>query len=189
MIQGQDTNRPSAAQEKQNCSIKFRSAGGDRLEITIDTNGCALSPTCDFHAENGDGFALASSESVQNISSPTNASASASAGAGASSTTSAAPSPEEATPDSVTATMAEAPLWLREILNQLITKHPKVMSGIPMVLVTAGGVVLIPGIFEGTVLAHPAVKVGGAIAVAFGRWLKTEVDSAANSTSQAQASG
>lgn len=86
--------------------------------------------------------------------------------------------------------MADAPLWLRELLNQLITKHPKVMSRISTVLVTAGGIVLIPSIFDGTVLAHPAVKVGGAIAVAFGRWLKTEVDSAvANATSQAQASG
>jgi hypothetical protein len=68
--------------------------------------------------------------------------------------------------------MGDAPLWLRELLNQLFINHPKVMSGISTVLVTAGGVVLIPGIFDGTVLAHPAVKVGGAItiAVAFGRW-------------------
>jgi hypothetical protein len=67
-------------------------------------------------------------------------------------------------------------------LDYLITKHPKAVSTVSTVLIVVGGIVLFPGISawaNGTVLAHPAVTIAGAIAVAVGKWLRAALNSAA----------
>jgi len=61
------------------------------------------------------------------------------------------------------------------------------------VLATVGDIVLSPGFptcFSGTVLAHPAVFVAGAIAGTLGRWLRSVLNSTkASAAVQAQPSG
>jgi len=58
---------------------------------------------------------------------------------------------------------------------------------------TVGDIVLSPGFptcVSGTVLAHPAVIVAGAVAGTFGRWLRNAVNSTgASAAAQAQPSG
>ena len=84
---------------------------------------------------------------------------------------------------------ADARPWLlnpRKALHCLITKHPKVMSSISTVLIIVGGIVLLPGFsacVNGTILAHPAVKIAGGAAVAVGKWLRSTV---AKATTQEQ---
>ena len=76
----------------------------------------------------------------------------------------------------------DAPLGFRNGLDYLITKHPKAVSTVSTVLIAVGGMVLFPGISawaSGTALAHPAVTVAGAIAVAVGKWLRAALNSAA----------
>ena len=79
--------------------------------------------------------------------------------------------------------------WLpapRKALHRLITKHPKVMSGASTVLIIMGSIVLLPGFFacvNGTILAHPVVKVAAGVALAVGKWLRSAV---AKATAQAQ---
>ncbi|KAH9958380.1 hypothetical protein BJV74DRAFT_753057, partial [Russula compacta] len=69
--------------------------------------------------------------------------------------------------------------WLldpRKAVHRLITKHPKVMSSVSTVLIIMGSIVLLPGIsacVNGTILAHPAVKVAAGVAVAVGKWLRS----------------
>jgi hypothetical protein len=82
----------------------------------------------------------------------------------------------------VATTSEDGPLGLYHPLDYLIAKHPKVMSIVSNVLIIAGGVVLLPGFptwASGTILAHPAVTVSGAIAVGVGKWLRSALNSAA----------
>jgi hypothetical protein len=68
-----------------------------------------------------------------------------------------------------------------DALDNLITKHPKVMSTVSTILITMGSIVLFPGFTacaSGTILAHPAVSVAGAVAVAIGKWFRTALNSA-----------
>jgi len=74
-----------------------------------------------------------------------------------------------------------APFAWHNDLRYIITKHPKVMSTISTALILAGSIVLLPGVstYAGdTILAHPVVKIGGGIAIAAGKWLRTTVSSA-----------
>ena len=60
-------------------------------------------------------------------------------------------------------------------------KHPKIVSAISTVLITVGGILLLPGVSAciGSRIFPPhAVKAAGAIGVTVGRWLKGAVDSA-----------
>jgi len=86
----------------------------------------------------------------------------------------------------------DAPLGPCNALGYLIAKHPKTMSNVSTVLITVGSIALLPGLTTmaaGTIFAHPAVTVAGAIAVAVGKWLKAAVQSAtANGVAQAQPS-
>ena len=76
-------------------------------------------------------------------------------------------------------------LGLHNPLGYLVTKHPKVMSTVSRLstaLITVGSIVLLPGIATcaaGTIFAHPAATVVGAIAVTVGKWLRAAVHSAA----------
>ena len=89
--------------------------------------------------------------------------------------------------------MADVPFDLRNALEYLIAKRPKVMSNVSTVLITVGSIVLLPGMTAcaaGTIFADPAGTVAGAIAVVGGKWLRTAVQSAtANGVAQAQKSG
>ena len=88
-----------------------------------------------------------------------------------------------------TIALADVRSWLlypSKALHRLITKHPKVMSRVSMALIVMGSIVLIPGFsacVNGTILAHPAVKAAGGVAVAVGKWLRSAV---AEATTQAQ---
>lgn len=62
----------------------------------------------------------------------------------------------------------------------LIIKHRKMVSTVSIVLTTVGDIVLSPGFptcVSGTVLAHPAVIVAGAIAGTVGRWIRSALNS------------
>ena len=89
--------------------------------------------------------------------------------------------------------MVDAPFGRRSVLEYLIAKHPKVMANVSTVLITVGSIVLLPGMTAcaaGTIFAHPAVTVAGAIAVVVGKWLRAAVQSAtANGVAQAKQSG
>ncbi|KAH9964817.1 hypothetical protein BJV74DRAFT_751228, partial [Russula compacta] len=69
--------------------------------------------------------------------------------------------------------------WLlnpRKALRRLITEHPKVMSSISMAFIIMGSLVLLPGFsacVNGTIFAHPVVKVAAGVAVAVGKWLRS----------------
>ena len=86
----------------------------------------------------------------------------------------------------------DAPLGPCNALGYLIAKYPKTMSNISTVLITVGSIALLPGVTAmaaGTIFAHPAMTVAGAIAVAVGKWLKAAVQSAtANGVAQVQPS-
>jgi hypothetical protein len=88
--------------------------------------------------------------------------------------------------------VVDTPLGPCNALGYLIVKHPKVMSNISTVLITVGSIALLPGVTAmaaGTIFAHPAMTVAGAIAVAVGKWLKVAVESAtATGVAQAQPS-
>jgi hypothetical protein len=75
------------------------------------------------------------------------------------------------------------------LLDYLIAKHPKVVSIVSNVLITAGAIVLLPGFstwVSGTIFAHPAVTVVGAIAVGIGKWLKSSALNSAAAKRAAQ---
>ena len=79
-------------------------------------------------------------------------------------------------------TSEDGTLGLYHPLDFLIAKHPKVMSAVSNVLIAVGGIVLLPGVSawaNGTIFAHPAVTVAGAIAVVVGKWLRSALKSAA----------
>jgi hypothetical protein len=84
-------------------------------------------------------------------------------------------------------------LAVRNAVDHLIAKHPKVLSTVSTVLITVGGIILFPGVSacaRGTILAHPAVTIAGGIALALGRRLRRALNSAAAlAAAQAQASG
>jgi hypothetical protein len=80
------------------------------------------------------------------------------------------------------ARLEAGPLGMYHPLDYLIAKHPKVVSAVSNVLITVGGIVLLPGVStwaSGTIFAHPAVTVSGAIAVVVGKWLRSALNSAA----------
>ena len=82
----------------------------------------------------------------------------------------------------VATTSEDGPLGLYHPLDYLIAKHPKVVSTVSNVLIAVGGIVLLPGVSawaNGTIFAHPAVTVAGAIAVVVGKWLRSALNSAA----------
>ena len=94
----------------------------------------------------------------------------------------------------VTTTVEEdAPLGPRNAFDNFIIKHRKVVSTVSTVLITVGGIVLLPGLsacVSGTILAHPGMTVAGGIAVVVGKWLRSALDSAtARDAARAQASG
>jgi hypothetical protein len=67
-------------------------------------------------------------------------------------------------------------------LTCFVKKHHKVVSTISTVLITMGGIMLLPGVSEcigGKMLTPNAVLATGAIAVTIGKWLKSAVDSVA----------
>ncbi|KAK7039162.1 hypothetical protein VNI00_010066 [Paramarasmius palmivorus] len=92
-----------------------------------------------------------------------------------------APTPvrKESTEDAVT-TVTHAPIWLINACNALDflqTEHPKVMSTISAILITAGTLPTIPAISAGAggaLLASGAAQAAGAIAVGVGSWLKAQ---------------
>jgi len=90
-------------------------------------------------------------------------------------------------------TVEDAPLGLQNAFDNFIIKHRKVVSTVSTVLITVGGVVLLPGLsacVSGTILAHPGVTVAGGIAIVVGKWLRSALDSAtARTAARAQASG
>ncbi|KAF5383903.1 hypothetical protein D9757_007362 [Collybiopsis confluens] len=75
-------------------------------------------------------------------------------------------------------TITHAPVWLLNAcgaLDFLSTEHPKVMSTLSAILITAGSIPAIPAISAGAggaILASGAVQAVGAIAVGVGSWLK-----------------
>jgi hypothetical protein len=95
----------------------------------------------------------------------------------------------------VATTSEDGPLGLYHPLDYLIAKHPKVVSIVSNVLIIAGGVVLLPGFStwaSGTILAHPAVTVAGAIAIGVGKWLRSALNAqaaAANRAAQSRPRG
>jgi hypothetical protein len=91
-------------------------------------------------------------------------------------------------PRQVAATVVDHPPALclpyaRKVLTRFVAKHRKVMSTISTVLITVGGIVLLPGVSAcvgGAMMFTPqAVQAAGAIAVGVGKWLKAMVDAAA----------
>ncbi|KAJ3998434.1 hypothetical protein F5050DRAFT_1870745, partial [Lentinula boryana] len=75
-------------------------------------------------------------------------------------------------------TVTHAPVWLLNACNALdflSTEHPKVMSSLSAILITAGTIPSIPAISAGAggaLLASGAVQAVGAIALGVGSWLK-----------------
>ncbi|KAJ3969174.1 hypothetical protein EV361DRAFT_1035214 [Lentinula raphanica] len=80
--------------------------------------------------------------------------------------------------DETITTVTHAPVWLLNACNALdflSTEHPKVMSTLSAILITAGTIPSIPAISAGAggaLLASGAVQAVGAIAVGVGSWLK-----------------
>ncbi|KAK0505324.1 hypothetical protein EDD18DRAFT_332851 [Armillaria luteobubalina] len=89
------------------------------------------------------------------------------------------PSPtRSSTTDQTVTTVANAPIWLlnaTHALDFLTNEHPKVMSTISAILITAGSLPAIPAVAAGAggaVLASGAAQAVGAIAVGLGSWLR-----------------
>jgi hypothetical protein len=80
----------------------------------------------------------------------------------------------------VITTTATAPAWLVNActaLDFLQGEHPKVMSTLGAILITAGSIPAIPAISAGAggaFLASGAVQAAGAIAVGVGSWLRAQ---------------
>lgn len=81
-------------------------------------------------------------------------------------------------PHTAMTTVTHAPVWLLNACNALdflSTEHPKVMSTVSAILITAGTIPSIPAISAGAggaLLASGAIQAVGAIAVGVGSWLK-----------------
>ncbi|THV03461.1 hypothetical protein K435DRAFT_774869 [Dendrothele bispora CBS 962.96] len=79
-------------------------------------------------------------------------------------------------------TVTHAPVWLLNACNALDflqNEHPKVMSTLSAILITAGSIPSIPAISAGAggaLLASGAAQAVGAIAVGVGSWLKSQHD-------------
>ncbi|KAK0462484.1 uncharacterized protein EV420DRAFT_1190473 [Desarmillaria tabescens] len=93
------------------------------------------------------------------------------------------PSPtRSSTTDQTVTTVANAPVWLLNACNALdflTSEHPKVMSTISAILITAGSLPAIPAVAAGAggaVLASGAAQAVGAIAVGLGSWLRAQQD-------------
>lgn len=93
------------------------------------------------------------------------------------------PSPtRSSTTDQTVTTVANAPVWLLNATNALdflTSEHPKVMSTISAILITAGSLPAIPAVAAGAggaVLASGAAQAVGAIAVGLGSWLRAQQD-------------
>lgn len=93
------------------------------------------------------------------------------------------PSPtRSSTTDQTVTTVASAPVWLLNACNALdflTSEHPKVMSTISAILITAGSLPAIPAVAAGAggaVLASGAAQAVGAIAVGLGSWLRAQQD-------------
>ncbi|KAF9025408.1 hypothetical protein BDZ89DRAFT_1102271 [Hymenopellis radicata] len=92
-------------------------------------------------------------------------------------------------------TVAHAPIWLinaSNALDFLNNEHPKVMSTLSAILITAGTLPTIPAVAAGvggTVLASGAVHAVGAIAVGIGSWLRASQEASANRQAESAASG
>ncbi|KAJ4480970.1 hypothetical protein J3R30DRAFT_2384029 [Lentinula aciculospora] len=80
--------------------------------------------------------------------------------------------------DETITTITHAPVWLLNACNALdflSTEHPKAMSTLSAILITAGTIPSIPAISAGAggaLLASGAVQAVGAIALGVGSWLK-----------------
>lgn len=93
------------------------------------------------------------------------------------------PSPtRSSTTDQTVTTVANAPIWLlnaTHALDFLTSEHPKVMTTISAILITAGSLPAIPAVAAGAggaVLASGAAQAVGAIAVGLGSWLRAQQD-------------
>lgn len=93
------------------------------------------------------------------------------------------PSPtRSSTTDQTVTTVANAPVWLlnaTHALDFLTSEHPKVMTTISAILITAGSLPAIPAVAAGAggaVLASGAAQAVGAIAVGLGSWLRAQQD-------------
>ncbi|ESK90340.1 hypothetical protein Moror_13769 [Moniliophthora roreri MCA 2997] len=95
---------------------------------------------------------------------------------------------KDSTDEAVT-TVTHAPIWLINACNALDflqTEHPKVMSTISAILITAGTLPTIPAISAGAggaLLASGAAQAAGAIAVGVGSWLKAQQEARTGSGS------
>ncbi|KAG7087417.1 hypothetical protein E1B28_013385 [Marasmius oreades] len=91
-------------------------------------------------------------------------------------------------------TITHAPLWLINACNALDflqTEHPKVMSTISAILITAGTLPSIPALTAGAggaLLASGAAQAAGAIAVGVGSWLKAQQEARSGGTAAGQQS-
>ncbi|KII90184.1 hypothetical protein PLICRDRAFT_174961 [Plicaturopsis crispa FD-325 SS-3] len=92
------------------------------------------------------------------------------------------PSQADSQADESVTTVTNAPLWLLNAcsaLDFLTAEHPKAMSAISAILITAGTIPAIPAISAGAggaVLASGAAQAVGAIAVSVGSWIKAQHD-------------
>ncbi len=104
------------------------------------------------------------------------------------------PRQTKATLEAVT-TVAHAPIWLINACNALDflnNEHPKVMSTLSAILITAGTLPTIPAVAAGvggTVLASGAAHAVGAIAVGLGSWLRASQEASASRQAESAASG
>ncbi|KAH8832739.1 hypothetical protein DL96DRAFT_1704792 [Flagelloscypha sp. PMI_526] len=89
------------------------------------------------------------------------------------------PAPAKQNPDGVLGTgIAKAPTWLLDVckaLDTLQTDHPRAMSVLSAILITAGTLPTLPIVVaSGTgILATHAVQAAGAVALGVGNWLQS----------------
>ena len=87
-------------------------------------------------------------------------------------------------------TVSNVPTWLLnacQALNFLTAEHPRAMTTLSAVLITAGTLPAIPAISGGTVLASGVAQAVGAIAVGVGNLLKAQQEGQLQVSGQAQA--
>ncbi|KAL0579220.1 hypothetical protein V5O48_002782 [Marasmius crinis-equi] len=97
--------------------------------------------------------------------------------------------------DETVTTITHAPIWLLNACNALDflqTEHPKVMTTLSAILITAGTLPTIPAISAGAggaFLASQAAQAAGAIAVGVGSWLKAQQEARSGSTTPPSEAG
>lgn len=87
-------------------------------------------------------------------------------------------------------TVNNVPTWLLNAchaLNFLTAEHPRAMTTLSAVLITAGTLPAIPAISSGTVLASGVAQAVGAIAVGVGNLLKAQQEGQVQLSGQPQA--